>query len=263
MPFDGEFDDVYQIGIKESCAAAGAYCERVDEQIFEERILDRIYNQISKADVVIADMTGRNPNVFYEVGYAHALGKPTVLLTQEAEDIPFDLKHFPHIIYGNKLTQLRDDLTKRIQWHVDNPSEGREASKDILVAYMDGVPLSNQPTVHFYPNNKVPSFSITFHNVSNHTFGVGTTMVGVISTARGCRNKGSARAKLPDGRYLHTIDNLNGLFPDQYSETQVILETDKDQKTGDELEVILRVFTVHGSRDYPIILKKSDKPSEG
>jgi nucleoside 2-deoxyribosyltransferase len=87
MPFDETFSDVYKIGIRESCEAAGAYCERVDEQIFNERILDRIYNQIAKADLVIADMTGRNPNVFYEVGYAHALGKTTILLTSKTEDI--------------------------------------------------------------------------------------------------------------------------------------------------------------------------------
>src|SRR4051812_35028355 len=103
MPFSPEFDDIYNYGIKESCKNADAYCERVDEQIYHERILDRIYNQIAKADLIIADMTGRNPNVFYEVGYAHALNKPTILLTQNLEDIPFDLKHFPHIIYDKKI----------------------------------------------------------------------------------------------------------------------------------------------------------------
>ena len=95
MPFDDEFKDIYELGIKQSCSDAGAYCERVDEQIYKESIIERIYNQISKADIVIADMTGRNPNVFYEVGYAHALGKTTILLTKDAADIPFDLKHYP------------------------------------------------------------------------------------------------------------------------------------------------------------------------
>ncbi|HYG61069.1 MAG TPA: hypothetical protein VEL74_00690 [Thermoanaerobaculia bacterium] len=75
MPFDESFDDVYEAGIKPACKDAGAYCERVDEQIFVESILARVYNQIAKADVIIAEMTGRNPNVFYEVGYAHALNK--------------------------------------------------------------------------------------------------------------------------------------------------------------------------------------------
>ena len=73
---------------------------RVDEQIYQENMLSRIYNQISKADLIVADVTGKNPNVFYEVGYAHALGKKTILMTQDTDDIPFDLKHYPHIVYS-------------------------------------------------------------------------------------------------------------------------------------------------------------------
>lgn len=74
MPFSSDFDDAYKLGIKKACKEAGAYAERVDEQIFDEQILERVYNQIAKADLIISDMTGRNPNVFYETGYAHALG---------------------------------------------------------------------------------------------------------------------------------------------------------------------------------------------
>jgi hypothetical protein len=64
MPFDEDFDDTYKLGIFAACKDAGAFCQRVDEQIYAERILDRIYNEISKADIIVADMTGRNPNVF-------------------------------------------------------------------------------------------------------------------------------------------------------------------------------------------------------
>jgi hypothetical protein len=75
MPFDRAFDDVYAFGIKNVCEKLQFHCERVDEQIFEGSILDRIYNQISKADLIIADLTGQNPNFFYEAGYAHATGE--------------------------------------------------------------------------------------------------------------------------------------------------------------------------------------------
>ncbi len=68
MPFREDFDDVYQLGIKGACAEVGAYCERVDEQMFEGTIIDRIYNQISKADVVISELTARSANVLYETG---------------------------------------------------------------------------------------------------------------------------------------------------------------------------------------------------
>ena len=106
MPFDQSFDDVYKLGIKDTCEDLGAYCERVDEQIFQGSILDRVMNQISKSDVIIGDMSGRNPNVFFEVGYAKALDKKIVLLTSEASDIPFDLKHYAHVVYDNSILKL-------------------------------------------------------------------------------------------------------------------------------------------------------------
>jgi hypothetical protein len=115
MPFDSSFNDIYEFGIKGACEDAGLYCERVDEQIFVGSMLERIYNQIARADLLVADMTGKNPNVFYEVGYAHALGKNVVLLTSVAQDIPFDLKHFPHIVYGSEIKTLRTLLAKRLQ----------------------------------------------------------------------------------------------------------------------------------------------------
>jgi nucleoside 2-deoxyribosyltransferase len=69
----------------------------------EKAFLRGFYRQIELADIVIADMTGQNPNVFYEVGYAHAKGKLCILLTSDAADIPFDLKHQRHIVYGKSI----------------------------------------------------------------------------------------------------------------------------------------------------------------
>ena len=117
MPFDSSFDDVYQLGVKETAEKVGIKAERVDEQIFhKENILERIYNQIDAADFIISDMTGRNPNVFYETGYAHAKGKLCLLLTSNSDDIPFDLKHHRHIIYGNSIQNLRQELENEFAW---------------------------------------------------------------------------------------------------------------------------------------------------
>lgn len=118
MPFEHDFDDIYKFGIKGAADEVGAYAERLDEQIFTEGILDRIFNQISKADVIVADMTGRNPNVFYEVGYAHALGKIVLLLTKSSGDIPFDLKHRQHTVYGGSIDTLKSELVTKLQWAV-------------------------------------------------------------------------------------------------------------------------------------------------
>lgn len=113
IPFSDEFEDVYKLGIKQTVTEMGMRCEKVDEVELPIDILQQIYECIEKADIVIAEMTTKNPNVFYETGYAHALGKPTILLAQDASDIPFDLKHFKHLIYRrSQISELKGELKK-------------------------------------------------------------------------------------------------------------------------------------------------------
>src|ERR1044071_6676009 len=153
MPFSQDFTDIYEAGIKPACRDAGAYCERVDEQIFVESILDRVYKQIAKADVIIAEMTGRNPNVFYETGYAHALNKTVILLTQNADDIPFDLKHYPHIVYGGKISSLKSQIEARIRWSIENPNEGSIHLRNLGALLNHSRPESQRPDsppLHYY-----------------------------------------------------------------------------------------------------------------
>lgn len=116
MPFDAEFDDIYKLGIQAVATETGIVAERVDEQTYSESILERIYRQIEVCDFVVADMTGRNPNVFYEVGYAHARDKLVTLLTQSASDIPFDLRHHRHIIYEGSIQTLKSKLKTEFEW---------------------------------------------------------------------------------------------------------------------------------------------------
>ena len=141
MPFEG-FNDIYAFGIQGAAEDAGAYAERVDDQLFTGGILDRIFNQINKADVIVADMTGRNANVFYEVGYAHALGKVVLLVTQLVEDIPFDLKHRPHLVYGGDISKLKSDLTPRIRWAIaESNKQGSFSGEDRLIVSSFGLVL--------------------------------------------------------------------------------------------------------------------------
>jgi hypothetical protein len=117
MPFDKAFEDIYRLGIKGAADQFdGLVAERVDDQIYREGILERIYRQIEVADIIIADMSGQNPNVFYEVGYAHAKRKLCILLTANVNDIPFDLKHQRHIVYGKSIVTLRRELEKELRW---------------------------------------------------------------------------------------------------------------------------------------------------
>lgn len=123
MPFAPEWNDHYELGVKPACEAAGATCARVDEQIFLERILDRIYAQIEAADLIVAEMTSQNPNVFYETGYAHGIEKPIILLTRTVDSIPFDLRQHPHVVYGNSIHQLRSELERRVRWFLEHPED--------------------------------------------------------------------------------------------------------------------------------------------
>lgn len=116
MPFSAGFSDIYKFGIKQVAEENGIVAERVDEQHFSETILERVYRQIENSDFVIAEMTGQNPNVFYEVGYAHAKGKLCALITQSATDIPFDLKHHPHVIYDGSIEDLKYKLGPKLVW---------------------------------------------------------------------------------------------------------------------------------------------------
>ena len=178
MPFDESFDEIYQLGIRQSCIDAGAYCERVDEQYFEGTMLDRIYNQISKADVIIADMTGKNPNVFYEVGYAHALGKKTILLTKDQSDIPFDLKHYPHIIYKGKIIKIKEELTKKLEWLLNQKENNIEKYKIDLELYIGTINLSSNNTVL---NTTKDEINTTVLNNSYRTYLPGEFRIGVIA----------------------------------------------------------------------------------
>jgi hypothetical protein len=141
MPFDKAFNDIYKFGIKDASDDAGAYAERVDEQMYDESILDRIFNQINKADLIVADMTGRNPNVFYEVGYAHALQKLVLLITQKEDDIPFDLKQRPHILYGGEIATLKEKLTAKIKWGIGEAERAVRPLRALLDATILGHPV--------------------------------------------------------------------------------------------------------------------------
>jgi hypothetical protein len=147
MPFDAAFDDVYKLGIKGAVAQFdGVVAERVDEQIYREGILERIYRQIEVADIIIADMTGQSPNVFYEVGYAHAKGKLCILLTSNANDIPFDLKHQRHIVYSKSIVTLRRELEKELNWALAELEKQRQSHVKITLQKLDGFGDLKEPS---------------------------------------------------------------------------------------------------------------------
>ena len=100
MPFAEGMKPVYEDHMKAVAAKLGMSIARADDFFTSERIMDEVWTALINTKILVADCTGRNPNVFYEIGLAHAIGKPTVLITQNGNDVPFDLRHRRYIEYA-------------------------------------------------------------------------------------------------------------------------------------------------------------------
>lgn len=118
MPFSDGKDDVYHYGIQGAVQSSDLLCERVDSTAFTGEILDRIKRRIESSTLVIADLSNANPNVYLEVGYAWGCDVPTVLLTDDTDDLQFDVQGHNCIEYDNirdleeKLEEFLQDITR-------------------------------------------------------------------------------------------------------------------------------------------------------
>jgi len=97
-PFNDRFDEVYET-IKEVCDSVGLKCLRGDEDYIKSDILNHILKIMIRARVVIANINGRNPNVFYELGLGHAMDKNTILISKSKKILPIDIKSKYIILY--------------------------------------------------------------------------------------------------------------------------------------------------------------------
>ena len=116
MPFRKDFDEIYFDLIKPTVEHSGIKCERVDEFPDPSHITADIVNCIEDANIIIADLTTRNPNVFYELAIAHSLNKPTIMISQNIGDVPFDLQNYRVFTYErtirgvNKFKEVLTDI---------------------------------------------------------------------------------------------------------------------------------------------------------
>lgn len=105
MPFTDELTEIYQVFIKPvvECPEFGLVCRRADDIKSNRAIIQDIWKSLCEARFVIADLTGFNANVLYELGVAHTLGKETILIYQRGSGVkfPFDLAHIRRIEYDN------------------------------------------------------------------------------------------------------------------------------------------------------------------
>lgn len=99
MPFTDELKPVYQDHIVRVAKSLKLAAARADDFFTTQSIMSDVWNAICDGRLIIADCTGRNPNVFYEIGLAHTVGKNVILITQDKDDIPFDIRHLRFIEY--------------------------------------------------------------------------------------------------------------------------------------------------------------------
>lgn len=133
-PFGGWHDDYYNEIFCPSIKAAGLEPARADDLFRSSNIVHDIWHLVSTSRVLLADLTGKNPNVFYELGLAHAARKPVLLLTQTLDDVPFDLQALRIITYDVEHPSWGQVLTENIKQGLKETLESPERS--VLPAFL-------------------------------------------------------------------------------------------------------------------------------
>ncbi|TLY50112.1 MAG: hypothetical protein E6K53_11635 [Gammaproteobacteria bacterium] len=128
QPFAAPLGDYYDKIYRPAIEKAGLRPVRADADIFGTgKIMDQVWSGINAARVLVAELTSRNPNVFYELGLAHALRKPVVLVSAREEDVPFDLQHIRVIYYDVSDpfwgTKLIEKVAENVLSALQNPEE--------------------------------------------------------------------------------------------------------------------------------------------
>ena len=261
MPFHEDYDDIYRMGIKETASSLDIKAERVDEQIFQEGILERIYRQIEAADIIVADMSGQNPNVFYEVGFAHAKEKLCILLTKNPADIPFDLKHHRHIVYGGSISKLRESLTEELIWAKSQVENVRNSRIKVKASGIYG----NLEKTTYSAKGEV-DFKIDLHNDSNNSsseieaiYFYSTKRWSLKQDGKDCPH---TESDIPDFDIRHFINppirklHKNSWAQLRFSSTRYLGFAIEGEELKDKYRVtgrsVLRLVTPEGNFDYEI-----------
>ena len=130
MPFKEPFNSYYDLILKQAALDVGLEPIRADEIYGTRPIIEDIVKEIREASVLIAEVSGKNPNVNYEMGIAHTMKRPVVIISQSLDDIPFDYRHLRAIIYD----------TTKVGW---DSSLKAQISKSLLIDKQE--PLNVDP----------------------------------------------------------------------------------------------------------------------
>lgn len=145
MPFGGWLDDYYAQIYCPAIQSAGLNPHRADDLYRPSSIVNDIWSYTKRAKVLLADLTGKNANVFYELGLAHALAKPAILVAESMDDIPFDLRALRIIIYDKNAPDwgqiLKGKIENSLREVLVSPAEA------VLPAFLDVKSVVGKPVV--------------------------------------------------------------------------------------------------------------------
>lgn len=137
MPFGEWFDRYYKDIYVPATKEAGFEPLRADSLFNSGSVIEQIWQQIRKAKVLLADLTGKNPNVFYELGLAHAARKPVVFVTGSIEDVPFDVRHLRVVTFDVREPGWSDRLRRDITAYLKGARA--EPERTIPQPFRDGI----------------------------------------------------------------------------------------------------------------------------
>jgi hypothetical protein len=138
-PFDGYYKNIYAPAIR----ATGLEPIRADDLSRPSSILDDIWRFTRQAKVLLADVSGRNRNVFYELGLAHAIAQPVVLVASSIEDVPFDLRGSRVILFDRNNESWGTKLRKRIRNALEETLQDPNISLPSI--FLEAAPVANIP----------------------------------------------------------------------------------------------------------------------
>ncbi|MBF6165511.1 hypothetical protein IU486_12085 [Streptomyces gardneri] len=144
-PYDSYFGEIFGPALEK----AGMVAKRGDSIFRAGNVIRQIWDLIEESSVILADVSEQNANVYYELGLAHALGKPCVLITRDTSSIPFDLRNQRHLEYRTQRPRWADVLEREIVQAVVETMQRPELSvvfpeRSVAVAEAGGSPESAQ-----------------------------------------------------------------------------------------------------------------------
>lgn len=134
MPFGGWLDDYYGEIYSPAIHASGLEAHRADDLYRPSTIVNDIWSYTKRAKLLLADLTGKNPNVFYELGLAHALAKPAILVAESMDDIPFDLRALRVIVYDKNDPKWGERLQQKVRTAIKEVLKAPQAA--VLPAFL-------------------------------------------------------------------------------------------------------------------------------